>query len=109
MYTSWNTPWYVSNEQNANTKRFLLSPVALSSCRFNIGGSGFAGTSSASWGGRDDVHISAPTSKAINNGAEPLPENSSREEYFGGNSRSLSYFAIDPTVWFESVGKISSP
>ena len=55
------------------------------------------------------MHISAPASKAVNNGAELLPENSSREEYFGSNLRSLSNFAIDPTVWFESVGKISSP
>ena len=55
------------------------------------------------------MHISAPASKAVNNGAKLLPENSSYEKYFWGNSRSLSNFAIDPTVWFESVGKISSP
>ena len=54
-------------------------------------------------GGRDDVHILAPASKAVNNGVEPHPENSSHEEYFGGNSRSLSNLTIDPTVWFESV------
>ena len=55
------------------------------------------------------MHISAPTSKAVNNGAESLPEKSSCEECLGGNSRSLSNYAIEPTVWLESVGKISRP
>ena len=49
-------------------------------------------------GSKDDVHISAPASNAVNNAAILLPEKSSREECFGGNYRSLSNFAIDPIV-----------
>ena len=61
-------------------------------------------------GGRDDVHILALASKpVIKNGAELIPEKSSLKECLGGNSRSLSNFGIDPTVWLESIGKISSP
>ena len=58
--------------------------------------------------GRDDVHIAALASKAVNNNVVPLPEKSFCEECLGGNSRSLSKFAIDSIVWFKSIGKISS-
>ena len=42
-----------------------------------------AGTCSATWGGMDDVHIPAPTSKAVNKSVELLPKKSSHKECLG--------------------------
>ena len=85
-------------DQNQKTYIFLLSLTALSICLFNIGGKGFAGI--GIFGGRPSgsIHISAPRNNVEYNGWELDSEKSSREDDFGGASRSLNTFANDPTV-----------
>ena len=55
------------------------------------------------------MHILALASNAVNNDADLLLGKSSQEECFEASSRSLSSFVNEPTLWFELVGKISSP
>ena len=77
---------------------FLLSLTALSICKFNIGGKGFARIGVSRGGPSGSIHISAPRNNAEYNGWELDSGKSSREDDFGGASRSLNTFANDLTM-----------
>ena len=97
-YTSRKILLATSRDQKQKTKRFLLSPVALSICTLRIGGKDVAGSGCANGGGRDDSQISAPRKRALYNGLDHELANKCLLEDFGGNSKSRSSLAMDPTM-----------
>ena len=101
-------PLKTSREQKARTHRFLLSPEALSSCKVSTGGKGLAGMGSSGEGRRESKQISDPSNIAVVkiDCFSPL-ENNWRYEFLGRPSKSRNNCAMEPMVWFESVGKIS--
>ena len=49
-------------------------------------------------GGNEALHMSAPSSTALNKFVDFEFVNNSQEEDFGGNSKSCNNFAMDPMV-----------
>ena len=49
-------------------------------------------------GGNEALHMSAPSSMTLNKFVDFEFVNNSREEDFGGNSKSRNNFAMDPMV-----------